>query len=272
MTNPPKSPNSRPIALITGASVGIGYELAKQFAANGHDLIIVARDRARLETVKMEIESTFGVQVELLAKDLSLPSTPDEIFQEVSGTGVALDVLVNNAGFGTNGPFAAADLRKELKQVQVNVTSVVHLTGLFLPGMVERGTGKILTVASTAAFQPGPFMAVYYATKAFDLFFCEALASELQGTGVHVTTLCAGPTRTEFQTRAGMKEAKLAGDTMMMEASAVAKIGYDALMKKKVVVIPGVKNRLLAFSQRFMPRSFVRRVVRGLNMNRNLLA
>jgi short-subunit dehydrogenase len=146
----------------------------------------------------------------------------------------------------------------------------VHLTGLFLPQMVERGSGKVLNVASTAAFQPGPFMSVYYATKAFDLFFTEAIANELKGTGVSATALCAGPTRTEFQQRADMLEAKVAGDNLMMSAEKVAQIAYDALMKNKVIVIPGAKNRFLAFLTRFFPRALVRNATRAINENRRM--
>ena len=268
MTNAGTSPQSK-TALVTGASAGIGYELARLFALGGYDLVLVSRDKAKLEEVAAELEATYDITGVALSKDLTVPVAPEEILQELQRHSIDIDVLVNNAGFGTHGPFHESDMEKELSMIRLNVNALAHLTRLFLPQMVDRGSGKILNVTSTAAFQPGPLMAVYYATKAFVLSFSEAIASELKGTGVTVTALCPGPTRTGFQKRAGAEHTRLAGAGLMMEASTVAKTGYRGLMKNKRVVIPGLKNRLLAaLSARFFPRGVVLKVVTVLNRNR----
>jgi len=255
-------------ALITGASSGIGYELTKLFAKDGYQLVLVARNGQRLAEVKEELERQFRVPVKVIAKDLALPQAPDEIFAELRREGMTVDALVNNAGFGTHGPFAETDLPAQLEMMQVNMVALTHLTRLFLPGMIERKSGKILNVASTAAFQPGPLMAVYYATKTYVLSFSEALANELQGTAVSVTVLCPGPTRTSFQERARV------GDTPLMrgriaDAASVAQAGYRGLMAGKPLLIPGFRNRLLAFSVRLMPRAVVTQIVRGIQEQRH---
>jgi short-subunit dehydrogenase len=256
-------------ALVTGASIGIGYELAKLFARDGYDLILVSRDKDKLDAVAAELEASHKCRVAVLAKDLTVPRAPDEIYEQLQQNSVDLDVLVNNAGVGGIGAFHKDDTQRWLDMIQLNVTSLVHLTRLVLPGMVERGRGRVLNVASTAAFQPGPFMATYYATKAFVLSFSEAIDTELKGTGVSVTTVCPGPTRTEFQRRAGMKESKLAKGGVIMDAATVARIGYDAMMKNKRTVVTGTKNRVAAFaSSRVLPRSFVLNAVRYLNKDR----
>lgn len=258
----------RKTALVTGASVGIGYELSRQFARASYDLVLVARNKERLEDVSKELESAFGVRAAVFQCDLADRQGPDKIFEAMQKHGVRIDVLVNNAGFGTHGAFHANDLRRELDMVQVNIAALVHLTRLFLPAMVETRNGKILNVASTAAFQPGPLMAVYFATKAFGLSFSEALATELAGTGVSVTALCPGPTFTEFQKRAGIEHTKLFGRGMIMNAREVAIAGYQGLMEGKRVVVPGIKNKALAFSTRFVPRRLSASVAHSLNSNR----
>ena len=254
-------------ALVTGASVGIGYELARLFALDGYDLVLVSRDKAKLQEAAAELESACNITGVVLSKDLTLPDAPEEIFQELQRLSIDINVLVNNAGFGTHGRFHRSDMGKELGMIRLNVNALVNLTRLFLPQMVARGRGRILNVASTAAFQPGPLMAVYYATKAFVLSFSEAVASELKGTGVTVTALCPGPTRTEFQRRAGDEHTRLSRAGLTMEASTVARIGYRGLMKNKRVVIPGAGNRLFAVLGRVFPRGLVLKVVTALNKN-----
>lgn len=255
-------------ALITGASFGIGYELAKKFGAGGFDLVLVARNKEKLEEVAAELTKSFGVDVGVLPKDLTVDGAADEIFEKLESNSIAVDVLVNNAGFGTHGYFHRSDTKKELDMIRLNITAIVHLTRLFLPPMVERGSGKIMNVASTAAFQPGPLMAVYYATKAFVVSFSDAVGNEVEGTGVTVTALCPGPTYTEFQKRAGIGQTKLFGRGMVMSAEDVAARGYRALMEGKGVVITGFKNKLLAGGARFAPRKLVQKVVRSMNENR----
>src|SRR5436305_5383980 len=191
----------RQTALITGASGGIGLELARLFAAGGYDLVLVARSAGRLEGLAGELGSRHGVAARVMAKDLAAPESPEEVFRELEAAGVAVDVLVNNAGFGTFGPFAETDLGKELEELQLNVVTLTDLTMIFLLGMLALKRGGVLNVASTAGFQPGPLMAVYYATKAYVLSFSEALAEELGGTGVTVSVHYPAPTETEFQQR-----------------------------------------------------------------------
>ena len=251
--------------LITGASGGIGYELSRLFARDGHDLILVSRNEARLEEVAEEFGKSFGVRSLVLAKDLAVPGSPNELFEELERSSVEVDVLVNNAGFGILGAFHKSQLDEQLDMIQLDVTSLAHLTRLFLPGMVERGRGRVVNVASIAAFQAGPFMAVYYASKAFVVSFSEAIANELKGTGVTVTAICPGPTVTDFQKRAGVEDSTLFDEKMTMDAATVARIGYDGIKKNKTLVITGVKNNVLAFGNRFVPRSLATRLARSLN-------
>ncbi len=253
--------NNPRTALITGSSSGIGYELARLFAKDLYNLVIVARDRARLDRIASDFQNEFGVKVKVLAKDLSHYSASREIFSELKQESIKVDVLVNNAGFGTYGFFAETSLQNELEMMQVNMVSLTELTKLFLPNMIQKKSGKIMNVASTAAFEPGPLMAVYYATKAYVLSFSEALANELKGTGVTVTALCPGITRSGFQKRAEMESSRLA-QRWLMSAEKVAKIGYRGLMRNKTVVIPGLRHKALAFIVRFFPRNFVTQAVR----------
>jgi short-subunit dehydrogenase len=257
-----------PAALVTGASSGIGWELAKLFAEDRHDLVLVARRKKRLEELGRDLTAAFGVAVRVIAKDLSDPKAPVEIHQELSGAGVAIDSIVNNAGFGVYGLFAQTDLAKELAMIQVNAAAVTHLTKLFLPGMLERRSGRILNLASTAAFQPGPLMAVYYATKAYVLHFSEAIANELEGSGVTVTALCPGPTETEFQKDAGLEETRLFTGPLVTDARSVARAGYEGMKRGRRVVIPGLGNKLLAASVRLSPRRFVTAVARRIQEKR----
>jgi short-subunit dehydrogenase len=257
----------RPVALITGASAGIGKELAGLFAVD-HDLILVARREVELNALADALRKESGGTVHVMPADLGDPTAPQKLFDEVAAKGLTVDVLVNNAGFGTLGPFADADLAKSLSMIQVNVTALAHLTGLFLPGMKQRGRGRILNVGSTAAFQPGPLMAVYYASKAFVLSFSEALWEELRGTGVTVTCLCPGPTKTEFGDVAGMHGTRLFDGPNVTDVKGVAAAAYSATMRGKRLVIPGFLNKLLVFSVRFSPRRLVLRIVRRIQQKR----
>lgn len=241
--------------MITGASGGIGLELARIFAEQGYALVLVARNRERLEEIAVELKPT---PVQVLAKDLALVGAAEGIHREVP----KVDVLVNNAGYGVYGPFVKTPLDDELGMLQLNMTALVVLTKLYLPAMVAAKNGKILNVASTAAFQPGPLMALYYATKAFVLSFSEAIGNELEGTGVTVTALCPGPTATGFQARTKLEKSRLIKRMKVMDARTVAEAGYRGLMAGKPVVIPGLMNKLLAQSVRFSPRVLVTKIAR----------
>jgi short-subunit dehydrogenase len=253
---------ARKTALVTGASTGLGAEFAKLCAAGGYDVVLVARSAARLGEVAAELAKTYGVEARPLPADLSDPAAPSEIFAQLSGT--LVEILINNAGFGVRGPYAENDWKRESSLMQVNMVALAHLTKLFLPDMIRRGSGWILNIASTAAFVPGPFMALYYASKAFVLSFSEALSNEVQGTGVTVTVLSPGPTRTEFAKAAGVADSDLFhGPTM--GAAEVARIGYDAMMAGKSSVIAGARNRWMIRGTRLVPRSFVAAQTRKLN-------
>jgi short-subunit dehydrogenase len=254
----------RKTVLITGAASGIGYELACIFAAQNYNLVLVDRTEIKLIEIADKFQSEFGILVRNIIKDLSISTSPQEIFTELQEANIKVDILVNNAGFGTYGLFNETSLSVELEMLQVNLVCVTHLTKLFLKGMVEQGQGKILNVASTAAFQPGPLMAVYFATKAYVLSFSEALANELKGTGVTVTVLCPGSTASAFHQRTGTADSKRVRDLKMMDAETVAQIGYQALMKGKTIVIPGLLNKLLAKSVRLFPRNLVTKIVRTM--------
>ncbi len=253
-------------ALITGASSGIGLELAKLFAADKSNLVLVARSQDKLEALAEAVRREHGVEALVLLQDLTDPVAPQTIFDRLISEGVGVDVVVNNAGFGSVGSVAALPLNRQLNMVQVNVVALMHLTRLFLPGMVERRRGGILNVGSMAGFQPGPNMAVYYATKAFVLSFTEALAEELTGSGVSATCLAPGPTETGFGADSGMGKS-LIFKLGMMDAATVARIGYRGFRRGKAIVIPGWKNRLGASSVRFAPRAFVRKLVKRLQKN-----
>jgi len=254
-------------ALVTGASGGIGLELARLFAADGHDLVLVARNEDKLNALANELEAKHGISTLVLPSDLSRPEAPREIFDELGAQSVVVDALVNNAGFGTYGFFAETDLKAELDLLQVNVVALTHLTKLFLPIMLQLKRGYVMNVASTAAFQPGPLMAVYYASKAYVLSFSEALSNECEGKGVVVSALCPGPTETGFGEAAGLGDSKLF-DGGVMDARAVAVEGYRGMLAGKPLVIPGTRNSVLARTVGFMPRRLVTKVVRRLQDRR----
>jgi short-subunit dehydrogenase len=251
----------RPVALVTGASSGIGLALARELAARGHDLVLVARTQSRLETLAAELQARHGVACTPLAFDLAQRDAADRLADELARRGIAIDVLVNNAGFGLFGRHAETDLADEQQMIDVNITTLTRLTKRLLPGMLARRRGRILNVASTAAFQPGPYMAVYYATKAYVLSYSEALAEELADAGVSVTALCPGPTASGFQDRAAMQSSALVKGKRLPTADDVAAYGVQALMAGRRVAIHGFMNRLLVQSLRTMPRRLITRVV-----------
>jgi len=258
--------SKRETVLITGASGGIGEAFARIFAAKGHDLVLTARSEETLRRLAAQLSEQYRVCAEFVSADLSIPAGVDQLIAFLRTKSLQVDVLVNNAGFGAFGAFADGDLHEQLAQIQINVFTLTHLTRELLPAMVRRGHGKILNVASTAAFQPGPLMAVYYATKAYVLSFSEALWNELQGSGVTVTCLCPGPTRTGFMARARMGNPEvLAKSAVMMDADEVARRGFEGLQKGRRLVIPGLLNKVLAHSTRLGSRGLSARVVRRLN-------
>ncbi|MBK9141020.1 MAG: SDR family oxidoreductase [Candidatus Melainabacteria bacterium] len=247
------------VALITGASSGIGLELAKIHASKRRDLILVARRLNRLEELKEELSSKYGVEVMVIEKDLSKIHAATELYEKIKETGVQIDFLINNAGFGGHGRFHERDWDRDFDMIQLNIAALAELTHCFLPEMVERKKGRVLNLASMAAFLPGPYQAVYYATKAFVLSFSEAIASELDGTGVTVTALCPGPTKTEFEQVAEVTGTK----AFMINASvrSVATYGYAAMMRGQTVAVPGTTNRLLVhYLLRMTPKKVARRV------------
>jgi short-subunit dehydrogenase len=261
------APVARPVALVTGASAGIGTELARQLAVD-HDLVLTARRNDQLQALAEELKVAYGATCHFTPADLADPATPKKLFDTVTGANLTIDVLVNNAGFGDLGPFAKADLGKTLRMIQVNVAALVELTGLFLPGMLARNRGRILNVGSVAGFQPGPFMATYYATKAFVNSFSEALHSELLGTGVSVTVLCPGPVATEFASVAGFSGESMFSPGKALTAKAVAHAGLRAMRSGRRLVVPGARNRFMLFLERFAPRGLVIRVVKWMQGQR----
>ena len=251
-------------ALITGASSGLGLQYARLFAADKNDLVLVARRKDRLEALAAELSSTHVVTVHVVADDLADPAAPRRIVDEVKARGLAIEYLVNNAGFGTAGAFAEIEPAKTLDMLQVNVVALVSLTRSFIPEMIRRGHGRVLNLGSTAGFQPGPFMAVYYASKAFVNSFTEALWYELKGTGVTATVSCPGATATEFSAVAGTERSRLFS-LGAMSAEEVAREGYQAMLKGKPIAVHGLKNKVMAGSVRFSPRAIVRGIAATMN-------
>ncbi len=243
--------------LVTGASSGIGRELALQFAEHRNNLVLVARSRDKLEQLAFEVRTRFGVTAEVLCADLSKEAEVRGVFEETERRDLTIDILVNNAGFGDMAHFWDVPAERYLQTIAVNVSALTQLTRLYLPGMMQRKRGRILNVASTAAFQPGPNVAVYFATKAFVLSLSEALWTELRGTGVTVTCLAPGPTHTAFADQAHMQHTTLF-KFACMDAEPVARAGYEATMKGKPLIVPGLANKALAFSSRLWPRTWVR--------------
>jgi uncharacterized protein len=250
------------VALITGASSGIGAELATLCAAAGYDLVLVARSAVTLEAMAAALSRTHGVRARALPADLSDPGAPPAIFKALAGH--APEILINNAGFGLRGAFAETEWEADARLMQVNMVALAHLTKLFLPAMLARRSGRILNVASTAAFVPGPFMALYYASKAVVLSLSDAIANEVRGSGVTVTALCPGATSTGFSSAAGLSDSRLFRGRAMTAAE-VARQGYDAMMAGKVEWITGARNRWMLLGARLAPRTMLANIARGLN-------
>ena len=249
-------------ALITGASGGIGMELAHIHASKGDNLILVARSKDKLDALKLELESQYDIKVHNIVKDLSEQSAPKSVFDEIEKQKIRVDYLINNAGFGDFGLFSECNWEKQLEMINLNIVALTYLTRLFMPGMIRHKYGKILNVASTAAFQPGPTMSVYFATKAFVLSFSEAIANELKGTGVTVTALCPGATNTGFKAAAALETSNLFKGNQIAGSREVAEFGYKKMMQGKTVVIHGFVNNLLVQSIRFAPRNIVCSIAR----------
>jgi len=248
----------QPVALITGASAGLGADFARQLAARGERLVLVARRKDRLDALVAELGNARAVEA-----DLSLAGAAERLMADLAAHGEEVDLLVNNAGFGLTGRFAALDGKRQREMIDLNCGALVELAHAVLPGMLERGRGRILNVASTAAFQPGPGMAVYFATKAFVLSFSEALHEEVKGQGVVVSALCPGPTATEFGEVAGFKPAGPAAKAFVGKAAdsvAVVRAGLEGLERNQAIVTPGLMNKATAQAHRFFPRSWVRRI------------
>jgi short-subunit dehydrogenase len=259
----------RPIALITGASVGIGAELARQFAAGGYNLVLVARRLDELNRLATELQTAHGTQSWVYSYDLSQPDSVERLLRDIVKAGLSIEVLVNNAGIGAYGPFAETDPSRLQQLLQINILALTALQRALLPEMLRRNSGRILNVASTASFQPGPLMATYYASKAYVLSLSEAVAFELRKSKVTVTCLCPGPTATEFSQAATMNDSKLFDGPNVMTATEVARIGYAGTLRGNRVVIPGFRNRLGVNLGRLLPRWLVMKAVYGLQKRKN---
>jgi uncharacterized protein len=254
--------NTNQTALITGASAGLGYEFAQLFARDKCNLVLVARSGPKLSELADQLRQQHGIAVKTIPLDMGLPQASQTLFEETQRAGIDVDILVNNAGYGISGKFPDIPLEESYGQIQLNVTALTLLTRLYLGPMLERRAGKIMNLASTAAFQPGPLMAVYYATKAYVLSFSEAIADELRNTGVTVTCFCPGATLTEFQKRAQTENSRLFKQLSPMDAKTVAEQGYRALQAGKTLAIAGLRNWLVAESVRFAPRKWVTAISR----------
>jgi uncharacterized protein len=256
--------SNRKIALITGASSGIGKALAENFAKDGYDVILAARSISKMESQAAELEKRYSITATAIAADLESDEGAANLYKEIKNRGFTLNALANNAGYGTFGEFKDSTLQSELAMMQINMTAIVVLTKLFMPDLLATN-GKIINTASTAAFQPGPYMAVYYATKAFVLSFSEAIAAELEGTGVTVTALCPGPTASGFQDKADMHASALVKNKNLPTSEEVAALGYQAMQRGQRVYIPGIINWLMVQSLRLTPRSLVTKIVKAMS-------
>jgi short-subunit dehydrogenase len=251
-------------ALITGASTGIGYELALILAKNKINLVLVARSKEKLLNLQTKLAAEIGIKVSVLDLDLSTESSAQQVIDFCQQQKIKVDYLINNAGFGDYGFFHESDWKKQAEMLQLNIVTLTQLTHLFLPNMIKNKSGKILNVASIAAFLPGPLMSVYYATKAYVLHFSEALANELKDDGITVTTLCPGPTESGFQALAAMEESKIVKGKKMATSKEVAEYGFQAMMKGEQVAIHGFMNKLMVNSIRITPRSLALKIVRQM--------
>ena len=263
-----RSNGTKGTALITGASRGIGLALASEIASHGHDVVLVARRRDALEAAAGMIEGKYDVRATVIPADLSQPATPQSLYDAALNEKLEIEILVNNAGFGLGGAFMETDLERETEMIQVNAVALTQLTKLFGRSMVKRRRGYIMNVASTAAFQPGPLMSVYYATKAYVLSFSEAVAEELRNTGVTVTALCPGATATDFAETAQITNTRLFTHLGVADAEAVAGYGYKAMMRGERIAVPRLRDRIMIQAERIAPRSLVTRLSRLAQENR----
>lgn len=248
-------------ALITGASGGLGLSFVNLFAKDGYDLVLVARNGNRLEEIKKEIEEKYNIKATVVAKDLCTPDGAQQVYDATKQAKIKIDVLVNNAGFGDFGEFYKSDINKQTRMIDLNCTALMQLCHLYLPDMIEQKSGNILNVDSIAAFQAGPLMSVYYATKAFVLSFSQALTRELKGTGVKVTALCPGPIRTNFDNAADLGQSGLFKNLKVWDPDDVASFGYKKMKKGKSLCVCGFVNKLIVFANRLAPRCLVRNLV-----------
>ncbi|MDU1349166.1 MULTISPECIES: SDR family oxidoreductase [Clostridium] len=252
--------------LITGATSGIGYELSKVFGENGHNLILCGRDIKRLEELKREFQC-YSRDIIVVTGDLSNVEDINKMYKFIEENNYEVEFLINNAGLGSFGSLSETLLERELNLIDVNIRAVLHLTKLFLPNMVKKNSGGILNVSSTAAFSPGPFMNNYYASKAYILSFTEGLREELKHTNIKVSVLCPGPTATNFQERAEVKKADFAKKALM-EPRLVAKIAYKKFMKNKLIIVPGINNKILVGGSKVIPNRVLSRIIRKVNNNK----
>lgn len=255
--------------LITGASSGIGYEFAHIFAQHKYNLVLVARSEDKLIELQKKLITQYAVSVEVFAKDISIISNIDLLYAEIQKKQIVIEVLINNAGFGDYGFFSQTNWKKEEMMINLNITALTYLTKLFLPKMLENKNGKILNLASIAAFLPGPLMAIYYATKAYVLSFSSAIANELKGTGVTVTALCPGPTASNFSEAAALGESKLFKNKKLPTSKVVAEYGYKALMKGKTTAVHGFSNKMLVLMMPFVPKKLLISTVRNMQEKDN---
>ncbi len=251
--------------LLTGASGGIGYAMARVFAEKGYNLVLVARRKEPMEMLADEVNKKYGIETSIVIQDLAQEGAGKKLYEAIDHMGIHPDILINNAGFADYGKFVERGWEKVRDMIMVNILALTEITRMFAADMVRRGSGKILNVASTAAFQPGPLMAVYFASKAYVLSFSEAISNELKGTGVTVTALCPGPTQSGFVERAEMSSSKMFRVIKPVSSEKVARYAYHALMAGKVVAIPGLLNKMSAMSSRFFPRSIVRYFMRKIS-------
>lgn len=244
-------------AFVSGASSGIGYEIAKLLAKDGYNLVITSRSESKFFEIKPEFEELYNIKVMIIPIDLTIPFVADEVYAGLIKKKISVDVLVNSAGMGDYGAFADCDWMRNRQMLQLNVIASTHLTRLFVEDMIKKGSGRILNIASTAAFHPGPLMSVFFATQAYMLSFTEALASELRGTGVSVSILCPGPTQTDFQRVSNMQNTRIFKGRKMASPESVAEYGYKAMMRGQTVAIHGLSNKLLTVLSKFLPRKLL---------------
>lgn len=263
---------SKQTVLITGASWGFGYELAKKFAQDAYNLVLVARSEDRLNEIATDLKNKFGINVTVVAKDLFSPSAPEEIYQLMADKNIQIDILVNNAGFGTYGQFSEIETQKDLNLVQLNVAVVTHMTKLFIKDMLARRQGKILNVASMAAYLPGPYMATYFASKAYVKSFTESVNEEVKGSGVTLMALCPGVAATKFQETAANEKALIGGtiDALVMSAEDVVDVAYKDFQHGKSLSIPGASNKLMSYLVPFLPISLMLKAIKLFNKSEDI--